>query len=110
MADSLDELRDMNLKDLIEKLNLPDDEFYDWFTVCLFLGVYFFKDLGFFHRARRCPHGDYEMLLRLEYGRREWICRKRGCERQHGDKRVKKGFLTGTFFERVDNMGMIKKV
>lgn len=42
MADSLDELRDMNLKDLIAKLNLPDDEFYDWLTVCLFLGVYLF--------------------------------------------------------------------
>jgi hypothetical protein len=33
MANPLDELKDMNLKDLIEKLNLSDDDFEDWLRV-----------------------------------------------------------------------------
>lgn len=65
--------------------------------------------MGILHRARRCPHGNHDMLLRREDGRLKWFCQKRGCVRQEG-KKVKRGYLAGTFFEGANNLGMIKKV
>ena len=63
MANPLDDLRDMDLKRLIKKLKLDDDNFDEWL-----------KDLGLLHRDRKCP---YEMKLRKEDGRLKWMCRMR---------------------------------
>ena len=43
------------LKELHEKLRLPDDEFEEWL-----------KDIGLLHRAKKCPYGDHVMLERVE--------------------------------------------
>jgi hypothetical protein len=57
MANPLDDLRDMDLKGLIKKLKLDDDNFDEWL-----------KDLGLLHCDRKCPYGDYEMKLKKEDG------------------------------------------
>jgi hypothetical protein len=72
MANPPDDLRDMDLKGLIKKLKLDDDNFDEWL-----------KDLGLLHRGRKCPYGDHEMKLRKKDGRLKWMCRKRDhCKSQ----------------------------
>ena len=54
------------LKELHEKLRLPNNEFEKWL-----------KDIGLLHRAKNCPYGDHAMLERLESSRLKWLCHRR---------------------------------
>jgi hypothetical protein len=59
----------VDLKGLIKKLNLDDDNFNERL-----------KDLGLLHPDRKCSYGDHEMKLRKEDGRFKWMCRKRAIK------------------------------
>jgi hypothetical protein len=55
------------------------------------------------------PLSDHAMLERVESGQLKWLCRRKECRRMDGDKnQVRRGYLSGTFFERVDSRRMIK--
>ena len=49
---------EFGLKEIHEKLRLPDDEFEKWF-----------KDIGLLHRAKKMPFGDHAMLEKIKSGR-----------------------------------------
>ena len=65
------------LKELHEKLRLPDDEFEEWF-----------KDIGLLHRAKKCSYDNHAMLERVESGRLKWLCRQKSVGIWlHGDRK-----------------------
>ena len=83
----LNELLNINLTQLHQKLILPDEEFQQWQ-----------QEMGLLHQHHICINCNHDMRLTdcQQTGSCLWICKKRACCGIPGSKI---GFKVGTFFE-----------
>jgi hypothetical protein len=83
---AINELQDMNMLQLSEKLLLPDQEFETWMV-----------EMGLLHGRQVCNNCGQDMKLTKNGTNKTWTCNRRTC--RVGSSKPKKGYFNGTFFE-----------